>query len=255
MNRHPQDAAQASAAGMFHTRQNGALSCFPRRMKRLPMLHLLLAIPFLLALLTYRSSAQNFFIEAHVIAGGGGVSSNAQFHVSGIIGGVDSDKMSGENFEVHGSVWNLLMPPQIPGTPSLVVRRLASTVQVSWADEVGAFVLQETSSLDGSTRWSDSAATPTLMDGEWVVRLPTQSSLQFFRLAAKVPTLVTRQVGSNIEITWPSRTGPFVLEESTSLTETSLWSNVRATPTFSNGRFVVWISQQAGTRFFRLRGP
>ena len=135
-----------------------------------------------LALLAPGLGAQNFSVDRHVIAGGGGSSNNAQFSVSGTIGQFDAGIFAGADFSVEGGFWNLEVPAQLPDGPVLLVKQAGATVEVFWASSSSAFGLQETSSLGDASQWTNTAAAPSVINGQWVVRLPVQSGMKFFRL-------------------------------------------------------------------------
>jgi hypothetical protein len=66
--------------------------------------------------------AQQYSIDWHKIAGGGGASSGSQYVVSGTIGQHDaSSAMAGGNYSLTGGFWSLIAIVQMPGAPLLVI--------------------------------------------------------------------------------------------------------------------------------------
>ena len=70
------------------------------------------------------------------------------------------------------------------------------------------------------------------------------------------PTLSLTVSGSQVELSWPSSAGSFVLEEASTLTApppASPWTTMTITPQQTNGMEVVRIPLASGNRFYRLR--
>jgi hypothetical protein len=135
-----------------------------------------------LPLLATQVGAQNFAVEGQIVAGGGGVSANARFSLAGALGQVDAGKSAGASHTMEGITWSLVTPARCPAAPSLAVTRKGETFEISWASSGEAFALQEASNLAAETPWSNTAATPTLMNGRWVLTLPLGSGMRFFHL-------------------------------------------------------------------------
>jgi hypothetical protein len=100
-------------------------------------------------LLPLLANAQNFSIDWHKVAGGGGTSSNGQYAVSGTIGQHDaSSPMTGGNFSLTGGFWALSVI-QTAGSPLLtIVATPTNTVMVSWPSPSTGFRLQQTIDLN-----------------------------------------------------------------------------------------------------------
>jgi len=129
------------------------------------------------------ATAQSFAVENSVIGGGGGTSAGGQFGLTGTIGQPAAGPvMSGGDFSVESSFWNLYVAVQTPGAPLLTVTRAGANVQISWPAEAVGFVLEETGSLSGTVTWLNANATPEVVDGRYVVTLPVQAGQHFFRL-------------------------------------------------------------------------
>jgi hypothetical protein len=107
-----------------------------------------------LAMVTLAVHAQNFALDWHKIAGGGGTSSNGRYSVSGTIGQHDASQqpMSSGNFSLTGGFWSLTAV-QAPNAPLLSISLTSSnTVMVSWPTPSTGFVLQQNSTLS-VTNW------------------------------------------------------------------------------------------------------
>lgn len=201
-----------------------------------------------------RSDAQIFSFEGGIIAGGGGASSNAQYSVAGILGEPSAGKSSGAAFTVEGGTVSLETFVSGPVIPPLTVNRSAQTIEISWVSPAGLVVLQETPNLDG-TSWSDASATPTQVNGRWVVTFGTSTGMRFYRLTSAAPVLVTQRKGATLEVSWTSADRSFVLQESSNLAGVATWSDVPTTPFLIAGRWVVALPIQSNPRFLRLRRP
>ena len=97
--------------------------------------------------------AQDYSIDWHKIAGGGGVSSNGQYAVSGTIGQHDAGgPMTGGNYSLTGGFW-ALYAVQTPGAPLLTITlTITNTAVVSWPYPSTGWNLQENGDLS-ATNW------------------------------------------------------------------------------------------------------
>ena len=124
-----------------------------------------------------RSSAQNYSINSHVVAAGGGTSTNAQFTVSGTIGQPESGgTMTNGSFSLVGGFWPVFAV-QTEGNPRLyIVPDATGFALISWAQKDPPFVLQETHDL-ASSNWVNSASGTNNQ-----VIVPTTTARKFYRL-------------------------------------------------------------------------
>jgi hypothetical protein len=100
--------------------------------------------------------AQSSSIDWSKIAGGGGVSTNGQYALSGTIGQPDAGTMSGGNFSLQGGFWSVLAAVQTPGAPRLAVARTATnTVAVFWPNADPGWKLQWTAALAPPASWTE----------------------------------------------------------------------------------------------------
>jgi hypothetical protein len=125
---------------------------------------------------------QSYSIDWYKIAGGGSMSSNSQFSVSGTIGQSDAGNMSGGNFSVTGGYWSLISVVQTVGAPTLSVTQLGNTVKVSWPSPSTGFVLQQNSNLT-TTNWPTSGFAISDDGTNKSISLPSPAGNLFFRLS------------------------------------------------------------------------
>src|SRR4051812_10367145 len=90
--------------------------------------------------------AQNYSVDWHKIAGGGGTGTAGSLSVSGTIGQPDaSGVLTGGRFSLTGGFWSL-SAVQTPGSPLLTIFLSGTnTAIVAWPAPSGGFVLQESS--------------------------------------------------------------------------------------------------------------
>lgn len=129
-----------------------------------------------------RASAQQYSIDWHKIAGGGGTSSNGQYSVSGTIGQPDAgaQPMSGGNYSLTGGFWSLIAVLQTTGLPNLTITHSGHSVIVSWPD-TGSYTLQQNSNLAGGA-WTASGYSIHAANGTNSVTITPPLGNLFFRL-------------------------------------------------------------------------
>jgi len=94
--------------------------------------------------------AQDFTVDWSTIDGGGGTSTGAGYSAAGIIGQPDAGTMSGGGFAVRGGFWSIVAAQQAETLPSLDVSVSNSVVRIWWSLPGTDFVLDQTTTLDGS---------------------------------------------------------------------------------------------------------
>ena len=104
-----------------------------------------------------KANAQNYSIEWHKIAGGGGTSTGGVYSVSGTIGQPDAGAMTGGNYSLTGGFWSLIAV-QTPGAPLLTITPAGPNVIISWPSPSSGFGLQENPDLNPAN-WSAIPAT------------------------------------------------------------------------------------------------
>jgi hypothetical protein len=118
----------------------------------------LIPITLPLWLLTFAVHAQSYNISWYKVAGGGGVSTNATYQLSGTIGQPDaSPQMTGGNFSLTGGFWSLYAV-QTPGAPLLTITYSGNQAVVSWPSSVTGWTLQTNGNLS-TTNWANYAGT------------------------------------------------------------------------------------------------
>lgn len=121
--------------------------------------------------------AQQYSIDWHKIAGGGGTSSGGQFTLSGTIGQHDaSGAMTGGNYSFTGGFW-AAYAVQMPGAPLLTITYVGNQAVVSWPVSATGWTLQTNNNL-ASPNWGNYNGTVV---NNSITNAPTQGNL-FFRL-------------------------------------------------------------------------
>jgi hypothetical protein len=111
-----------------------------------PLMGLMLA-------LTASTTHGQYAVDWHKISGGGGVSSNGGFQISGTIGQPDAGPaMTGGPYSITGGFW-ALYAVQSPGAPLLrILLTPTNTVMVYWPSPSTGYNLQVNTNLAG-TNW------------------------------------------------------------------------------------------------------
>ncbi|HZL12698.1 MAG TPA: hypothetical protein VFC85_01005 [Verrucomicrobiae bacterium] len=104
----------------------------------------------LFAFVCHSGLAQNYSIDWHKIAGGGGTSTGGVYSVSGTIGQHDAGPaMTGGNYSLTGGYWSLFAV-QTPGAPFLTITRSGNNAIISWSSPSSGYTLQTNSNLSAS---------------------------------------------------------------------------------------------------------
>ena len=113
----------------------------------------------LLATLTVH--AQQYSIDSHTIAGGGGTSTGGGFSVSGTIGQPDAGAMSGGNYSLAGGFWGDIQTPPPVGSMILKVWIVAGQVRLRFTGIPGRiYYVERAHSVTGP--WPDRLAAITM---------------------------------------------------------------------------------------------
>ena len=127
------------------------------------------------------AAAQQYSIDWHKIAGGGGTSTNGQYSLSGTIGQPDAGgTMSGGNFSLTGGFWSLVSLVQTAGAPTLHISQSGGGVKVYWQDASG-WALQQNGNLALTNGWSASSGVTT-SNGTNSLDITSPAGNLFFRL-------------------------------------------------------------------------
>ena len=123
------------------------------------------------------SFAQQYSINWHRVAGGGGTSTGGVYSVSGTIGQHDAGgPMTGGRYSLTGGFW-ALYAVQTPGAPLLTISHAGNQAIVSWPPSVTGWTLQTNNNLATGT-WGNYAG-PIVNNS--VTNSPPKGNL-FFRL-------------------------------------------------------------------------
>jgi len=132
-------------------------------------------------LLSFSARAQNYSIDWHTIAGGGGTSSGGNYSLSGTIGQPATSTMSGGNYSLTGGFWSIISLVQTPGAPLLSIMLSGNNAIISWPSAAGGFQLQDSASLTGGT-WTATSGTQSTNSGIISITVPAVSGHSFYRL-------------------------------------------------------------------------
>jgi hypothetical protein len=126
--------------------------------------------------------AQSYTVDWYKIAGGGGVSTNGAYQISGTIGQPDaSGALTGGGYSVTGGFWSLISVVQTAGLPMLtIVPNGPGSVKVIWP--AGNYTLQQNSDLSGGT-WATSGYAISTASGTNSITITPPVGNLFFRLA------------------------------------------------------------------------
>jgi hypothetical protein len=129
-------------------------------------------------LMTLAVQAQNYSIDWHKIAGGGGASTGGTYQINGTIGQHDaSGVLTGGNYSVTSGFWSLISVVQVPGAPWLTITYAGNQAVVSWPTSFTGWTLQTNANL-ATTNWVNysgaivnNAVTNSLPNGTLFFRL------------------------------------------------------------------------------------
>jgi len=127
--------------------------------------------------------AQNFGISGFEIAGGGAVSSNGQYALSGTIGQVDAGQpMTAGNYSITGGFWAEAEGAGVLPQPLLSITRSGSNVIISWPSAFSGSRLEAASDLNAGAVWTPVSQPAVQVGDEYCVTVPIIQARQLFRL-------------------------------------------------------------------------
>jgi sulfatase modifying factor 1 len=128
--------------------------------------------------------AQNYSVDWHEIGGGGGVTTNVTYQVSGSIGQPDANStMSGTVFSVTGGFWSFIVVVQMSGAPLLTISCAGNSVIIFWPLDSDRFELQQNDDLLNSGGWSKYGGTVSTNNGVKSITIIQPTGNLFFRLS------------------------------------------------------------------------
>jgi uncharacterized repeat protein (TIGR01451 family) len=148
----------------------------------------------------------------------------------------------------------------LPSAPVLGIRLDDGRVELFWSTNFAGFHAQRSSSLSVSSQWNDLTDSPTIVGPEYRVTDGPLAGTRFYRLVtqssgASSPALSIRQVGTQIELLWPTNTLGFRLESTASIGPSTAWAEVTNSPSVSGGYNRVWLNSSGSGRYLRLVAP
>jgi len=143
------------------------------------MKNFLLTIGTLLPMLVI---SQEYSVDWHKVASGGGTSTGGAYALSGTIGQSDaSGAMTAGNYSLTGGFWALNVI-QTPGAPLLrIVLTGTNTAVLAWPTNAGPFSLQQNDDLH-STNWVVVTDSPKVVGTENHVVVSAPAGFKFYRL-------------------------------------------------------------------------
>jgi hypothetical protein len=131
--------------------------------------------------------AQQYSIDWHKVAGGGGSSSGGQYQLSGTIGQHDATTaMSGGNYSLTGGFW-AISAIQTVGAPTLYISQSGNNVILSWVAPSTGFLLENNSNLNVTNGWSTVLPSPVTSNGFNYVTNTITPGNKFYRLHHPYP--------------------------------------------------------------------
>lgn len=125
--------------------------------------------------------AQQFSIDWHKIAGGGGAGAAGNYLFAGTIGQHDASAVAiGGNYSLTGGFWSMAQAVQTPGVPTLYISSSGNMVTIYWQDVPG-WSLQQNSGLTAPAGWSSSGGI-LLNNGTNYLTLANPPGNFFYRL-------------------------------------------------------------------------
>src|ERR1041384_2250060 len=135
-------------------------------------------------LFTLSASAQNYSIDWFKVAGGGGVSTNAQYSISGPIGQHDpGGPLTGGGYSLTGGFWALFSVPT-PGAPTLrIFLTTTNTAVVTWPSPSAGWKLQQNFNLSTGS-WATPGETVNDNGTDKFIVVKPPASNRFYRLTS-----------------------------------------------------------------------
>jgi hypothetical protein len=135
-------------------------------------------IPILIGLLILGDGyAQQYSIDWHKVAAGGGTSTSGVYSISGTVGQQDAGgPLTGGSYSLTGGFW-ALYAVQTPGAPALTITYGSNQAVVSWPSSATGWTLQTNNNLATGT-WGNFAG---VIINNTVTNSPSVGNL-FFRL-------------------------------------------------------------------------
>lgn len=126
--------------------------------------------------------AQGYSLNWYKISGGGGVSTNAQYTLSGSIGQHDAAGTStGGGYSLSSGFW-ALFAVQTPGAPPLFIIQSGGNAVVSWPASATGFLLESNNNLSQTQGWTSVPTPPFTVNGYCYVTNTIALGSTFYRL-------------------------------------------------------------------------
>jgi hypothetical protein len=138
------------------------------------------SLAFLIPRIAIAAPAQ-YAVDWHVVAAGGGASSNAAYAVTGTAGQPTTAHSESGRFAIDSGFWGFAAAVQTPGAPLLTIRSSVNSVMISWPSPSAGYILQFTTNL-ASANWAPVNTSPADDGATRSVIIPQATGRCFFRL-------------------------------------------------------------------------
>lgn len=126
--------------------------------------------------------SQGYSLNWYKISGGGGVSTNAQYTLSGTIGQHDAGGPStGGGYSLSSGFW-ALFAVQTPSEPPLFITLSGGNAVVSWPAPATGFLLESNNNLSQTQGWTSVPTAPVMVNGYCYVTNAIAPGSTFYRL-------------------------------------------------------------------------
>ena len=136
-----------------------------------------------LAATSHAQSGGHFDLSWSTLGGGGGVSSNGRFTMSGTVGQPDAGSLSGGAFKIEGGFWSGITVDETTAGPVLKIRLTRGGQAIlSWPLSAQDYTLEEAAGAVPPIRWTRATQTVVDTSTEHTVTVPAAGVIQCYRL-------------------------------------------------------------------------
>jgi len=139
--------------------------------------------------------------------------------------------------------------------PQLSIALIGTNVVLTWPTNTPGLILQYTTNLSSPAVWSAVTNVPAVVNGEFVLTNPINSSLHAVYYQLLPPQLSIALAGNSLVLTWPGNATGFSLQSTANLNSPVVWSAVAPAPVIVQGQFAVTNAVNSSLRalFYRLK--
>lgn len=203
--------------------------------------------------------AQQFAVDRLTLAGGGGASTNTNFHLAGTVAQPDATfGVSNGVFSVEGGFWVTAIAVQSLGAPSLRITPSGSSAVLSWNFDYAGFVVEVSDSIRGG--WQTLGFATSVVGATHSVTVSLTPNLRYYRLRwfglaipvqlPGLPLLSVYQLRTTTVLSWDAAQTGYEVDVSDNVVT---WQPLGVTPTIAGGNWLVTVPASSTVRFYRLR--